>query len=344
MSVTVKDIAEAAGVSITTVSLVLSGRECRVSLKTRDRVLKIAQELDYQPNYLARGLVTRKSQTVGLIIPDISNLFFSELAKGVEMEAQQYNYNIIFSNSNEDGNTDLKNLRTLLNKAVDGLIIVPSMKEREKKMITEFSRILSRHKLPMIIVDRMLPGIECDFVTLDNREGGFIATKHLLELGHRRIGCITGPQDLMSSNLRYRGYCDALSLYGVPVDESLIFHGDYRLHSGVEGAKALISRNVSAIFACNDMMACGAYRQACVMNKKIGSELSLVGFDDIPFAEMLEHPLTTIRQPIYEIGKNSCRMLMDKLNGATTEIQKIKYSPALIVRATTAAPAAAFTK
>lgn len=341
MSVTVKDIAEAAGVSITTVSLVLSGRECRVSMKTRERVIKIAQELDYQPNHLARGLVTRRSQTIGLIIPDISNLFFSELAKGIEMEAQQNSYNIIFSNSNEDGSKDLKNLRILLNKAVDGLIIVPSIKERELNLVTEFNRILSRHLLPVVIVDRMLPGIECDFVSLDNREGGFIATKHLLELGHRKIGCITGPQDLMSSNMRYRGYCDALNIYGIPIDENIVFNGDYRLHSGVEGAEILINRNVTAIFACNDMMACGAYRQACIMNKKIGSELSLVGFDDIPFAEMLEHPLTTIHQPVYDIGKNSCRILMDLINGATTDIHKIKYSPTLVVRATTAVPTTA---
>lgn len=339
MSVTVKDIAEAAGVSITTVSLVLSGRECRVSMKTRELVQKIARELDYQPNHLARGLVTRRSQTIGLIIPDISNLFFSELAKGVEMEAQQNSYNIIFSNSNEDGSKDLKNLRILLNKAVDGLIIVPSIKERELNLATEFNRILSMHNLPVVIVDRMLPGIDCDFVSLDNREGGFIATKHLLELGHKKIGCITGPQDLMSSNMRYHGYCDALNLFGIPIDENLVFNGNYRLHSGVQGAELLINRNVTAIFACNDMMACGAYRQACIMNKKIGSELSLVGFDDIPFAEMLEHPLTTIHQPVYDIGKNSCRMLMDKLSGATADIHKIKYSPTLVVRATTAAPA-----
>lgn len=339
MAVTVKDIAQAAGVSITTVSLVLSGRECRISMETRERVQKIARELDYQPNHLARSLVTRKSQTIGLIIPDISNLFFSELAKGVEIEAQRREYNIIFSNSNEDGSADIKNLRILLNKSVDGLIIVPSIKERELSLISEFSRILSGHKLPVVIVDRMLPGIECDFVTLDNREGGYIATKHLLELGHRRIGCITGPKDLMSSNMRYRGYCDALNQYGIPVDENLVYNGNYRLNSGVEGAEILINRNVTAIFACNDMMACGAYRQSCIMNKKIGSELSLVGFDDIPFAEMLEHPLTTIHQPVYDIGKNSCRMLMDILDGAITDIHKIKYSPTLIVRSTTAIPA-----
>ena len=254
------------------------------------------------------------------------------------MEAQQNSYNIIFSNSNEDGNKDLKNLRILLNKAVDGLIIVPSIKERELALATEFNRILSRRSLPVVIVDRMLPGIECDFVSLDNREGGFIATKHLLELGHREIGCITGPQDLMSSNMRYRGYCDALDMYEIPINENLVFNGDYRLRSGVEGAEFLINRNVTAIFACNDMMAFGAYRQACIMNKKIGSELSLVGFDDIPFAEMLEHPLTTIHQPVYDIGKNSCRMLMDIISGSTTGVHKIKYSPTLIVRATTAAP------
>jgi len=340
MSVTVKDIAKVAGVSITTVSLVLSGRECRVSMKTREKVQKIARDLDYQPNHLARGLVTRRSQTIGLIIPDISNLFFSELAKGVEMEAQQNSYNVIFSNSNEDGTKDLKNLRILLNKAVDGLIIVPSIKEHEMNLTAEFNRILSSHKLPVVIVDRILPGIECDFVSLDNREGGFMATKHLLELGHQKIGCITGPQALMSSGMRYQGYCDALNLYGLPIDENIVFNGDYCLHSGVEGAEILINRNVTAVFACNDMMACGAYRQACIMNKKIGSEFSLIGFDDIPFAEMLEYPLTTIHQPVYDIGKSSCRMLLDKLNGTTTDIRKIKYSPTLVVRATTAAPAA----
>ncbi len=338
MAVTVKDIAEAAGVSITTVSLVLSGRKCRVSQKTREKVLRIARELDYQPNHLARSLVTRKSHTIGLIIPDISNHFFSELAKGVEMEAQSSGYNIIFSNSNEDGAKDIKNVRLLINKSVDGLIIVPSIKESNKKTILELKQIVSRHKLPLITVDRLLPEMECSYVLLDNREGGYIATKHLLEYGHRKIGCITGPQHHVSSDMRYRGYWDALMEFGIPIDENLVYHGDYRLHSGVEGAKSLIHKNVTAIFACNDMMAIGAYRQACIMNKKIGTELSLVGFDDIPFAEMLEYPLTTIHQPIYDIGKNSCRMLLDIINGNTTSIHKVKYAPTLVTRATTRAP------
>lgn len=335
MKCTIKDIAKEAGVSITTVSLVLNNKPCRVAQQTRENIIKISKKLHYKPNSTAKALVTKKTQTLGLIIPDISNPFFSELAKGVEMEAQKNNYHVIFCNSNQNGNKDLTNLELLISKQIDGLIISTSLNNSDTKYINQFNRLIFENKLPVVAVDRKIPSKNYDTVSLDHREGGFLATMHLLELGHRKIGCITGPADSDSANERYKGYVDALSLYDIPHDKSLVYHGDYQINSGIEGSKELISKGVSAIFACNDMMACGAIRQARLMGKAIGKDISIIGFDNISICEILDQPLTTIHQPVYEMGKNACELIITLINEPRSKKQLIKFLPSLVKRATT---------
>lgn len=336
MSYTIKDIAKEAGVSITTVSLILNNKECRISDETRERVIEVAKKHNYRPNFSARALVTKKTNTIGLIIPDISNPFFSELAKGVEREAQKHHYSIIFCNSNQRGDKDVNNLSLLINKQVDALIISTSLRDSEEDYIKQFNRIIYQKNIPVVAVDRKIPQRNYNSVSLDHFEGGFIATKLLLELGHRNIGCITGPFDSANAKERYNGYLNALNMYDIQHNPHLVYHGDYQIESGFLGAKKLIEQGVSAIFACNDMMACGVYRQAHLMGKTVGKDLSIIGFDDIPLCEILEQPLTTIHQPVIDMGKNACKLAIELISGPQEKIQNIKFLPTLVERSTTA--------
>lgn len=336
MAYTIKDIAREAGVSITTVSLVLNNKESRISQETRERILRIAKENNYNPNSSARALVTKKTNTLGLIIPDISNPFFSGLAKAIETEAQKHNYSIIFCNSDEKGKKDVANLSLLVSKQVDGLIISTSLRNSDLDHIQQFNRIVYESSIPVVAIDRQIPLKNYNYVSIDHMEGGFLATRHLLKLGHKRIGCITGPLESTSAQERYNGYMNALSMFGIQTDNNLVFHGDYQLEAGMKGAFTLIERGVSAIFACNDMMACGAYRQARLMGKTIGKNFSIIGYDNIPICEILEQPLTTIAQPISDVGQNACRLLADLINKPQQSVQNIKFLPKLIVRNSTA--------
>lgn len=335
MAYTIKDIAKKAGVSITTVSLVLNNKEIRVSPETRARVIEVAKSFNYNPNSSARALVTKKTNTLGLIIPDISNPFFSELAKGIEAEAQEHNYSIIFCNSSEQGEKDVHNLSLLIGKQVDGLIIATSLSDSDTEHIQQFNRIIYESNIPVVAVDRIIPEKNYDYVSIDHLEGGFLATKHLLELGHKKIGCITGQLDSASARERYNGYINALGMFGVEQNQGLVYHGDYQIESGFNGAKVLIDKGVSAIFACNDMMACGAYKQARLMGKTIGQNFSIIGYDDIPLCEILEQPLTTIHQPISKMGKNACQLIIELITEPQHKKQTIKFLPTLFVRSTT---------
>lgn len=272
---------------------------------------------------------------MGLIIPDISNPFFSELAKGVEDEAQKHHYSVIFCNSSQKGEKDVSNLSLLISKQIDGLIISTSLNDSDDDYINQFNRIVHEMNLPVVAVDRKIPKRNYDIVSLDHLEGGFLATKHLLELGHKKIGCITGPFDSASARERYEGYLNALAMFGIEYNEDFVYHGDYQIESGFIGAKILIQRGVSAIFACNDLMACGAYRQARLMGKTIGKDLSIIGYDNIPLCEILEQPLTTINQPVYEMGQNACKLIIELISKPQHKKQNITFLPSLIVRNTT---------
>lgn len=335
MAYTIKDIAREAGVSAATVSLVLNNRKCRVSDATRKKVLEVANRYNYNPNSSARALVTKKTKTLGLIIPDISNPFFAELAKGIETEAQEYNYSVIFCNSNQQGNKDVSNLSLLVSKQVDGLIIATSLGNNDTVLVNQFKRIIYESKTPVVAVDRQIPQSNFDFISIDHFEGGFMATKHLLDLGHKKIGCITGPMHSTSAQERYNGYINALEISGIRPNENFVTRGDYQIKSGLTGAKTLIDNGVSAIFACNDMMAYGAYRQARLMGKTIGTDLSLVGYDDIPLCEIMEHPLTTISQPVSIVGKSACDLVIELIHNPQRKVSNIKFLPTLVIRNTT---------
>lgn len=336
--ITIRDIAAEVNVSPTTVSLIINNRPCRVSEPIRQAVLDCVKKHNYTPNSSARALVMKKTQTIGLILPDISNPFFAELSKGVERAAQKKHYSVIFCNSYDEGENDLKNLNILLSKQVDGIILAPSLHTEDTELIRQMNEISKTNNLPIVLADRQVPGCDFDIARIDHQKGGFIATQYLLSLGYKKIGCITGPMSTDSAVLRHKGYLEALHLANIEADPALCYAGNYQFDSGTHGAKHLIESGVRAIFSCNDLMAIGAARQARKMGYTPGKDISIIGFDDIPLSSLLDTPLTTINQQIYKMGTHCFHLLYDALQKTQKVRQSIILRPSLIIRSSTLLP------
>ncbi len=326
-----RDVAERAGVSITTVSHVVN--ETRpVSDELRGRVLAAIQELGYQPNTLARSLRRGKTHTIGMIIPDNANPFFAEVSRGVEDTSFEHGYSVILCNSDGDLDKELLYTSVLAEKRVDGIIFVAA------GVSTEHIRDLQAQRIPLVVVDRDIPDVAVDSVLTDNARGGELATRHLLELGHRRIGCITGPSDVTPSADRVTGYRRVLEAFGVPVDERLIVKGDFRCESGYRTTHSLLAMGnpPTAIFACNDMMAIGVICEALELGLRVPGEVSVVGFDDVRLASFTNPPLTTVAQPKYEMGTVATRLLIERMHDLDMPARRRVFDVSILVRQSTA--------
>ncbi|WP_029688180.1 LacI family DNA-binding transcriptional regulator [Thermoanaerobacter sp. A7A] len=330
MAVTIKDIAKLANVSITTVSRVINNKSEGVSEETRNRILQLVKELGYQPNAIARGLVTKKTKTIGLIIPDISNPFFPDIARGVEDSAHIYGYNVFLCNTDDNLEKESEYINALKEKYVDGIIFTSSSIPKHEHIME-----LVKSGIPIVIMDRRVDSEDIYGVFLDNYEGGYIATKHLIDLGHKKIGCITGPLYISNAIERLEGYKRALVDNEIEVDNRLIFEGDYKINSGIIGAEKLLEHEVTAIFASNDLMAYGAYKAIRSYGYQIPDDISIVGFDDIQLSQILEPQLTTIRQPAYDMGLTAARMLIKLVEGKKLKKKIINFRPQLIIRQST---------
>ena len=337
--ITIKDIASELGISPTTVSLILNNRPCRVSDQTRLAVLDCVKKYHYLPNSSARSLVMKKTQTIGLIVPDISNPFFSDLAKGVEQAASREKYSVMFCNSNDRGENDIKNFEVLISKQVDGIILASSIHSNESVLVERLFQVSSDNQIPVVLADRVIPGSTYSIALIDHRKGAKIATDYLLSLGHKKVGCITGPLSMHSSGLRYQGYLDSLLNAGITPNPVLCHVGDYQMASGMTGAEKLIKNGADAIFSCNDLMAAGALRQAKRMGKIPGQDISIIGFDNIQLSSLLSPPLTTVNQPVAELGSICFQILFESLHEKTAAPQNILLNPELIVRDSTISPA-----
>lgn len=329
--VTMKDVAKRAGVSVATVSHVIN--ETRfVSEELKQRVLQVIDEMGYQPDAVARSLRRKETQTIGLIVPDNSNSFFAEVARGIEDVGFEQGYSVILCNSDLNLEKELTYLDTLIAKRVDGIIFIAATAQ------VEHVESLVESGMPIVIADRKMPEIEVDSVLVDNFQGGYEATKHLLDLGHRRIGCITGPWDLTPSADRVAGYKAALSQHGLRADEDLIVRGDYLRQSGEMAVRRFLELSAppTAIFACNDLMAIGAMKSIHEQGLRVPEDISIVGFDDIALASCLNPPLTTIAQPKYELGKIAAELVIQKITRSDSgEKREIVLDSHLVVRGST---------
>ncbi|MHB1336313.1 MAG: LacI family DNA-binding transcriptional regulator [Candidatus Humimicrobiaceae bacterium] len=306
--VNIRDIAKRAQVSVATVSHVIN-KTRRVSDELIERVGKAMSDLDYQPNLLAGSLRSKKSSTIGLIIPDSSNMLFSGVEKNIEDILFSQNYNVMVCNSAYDINRELEHLNTLRSKMVDGIIIVPAT--LEGKHLEKFKST----GIPVIVLDRMISDINIDTVLIDNYKGGYDAAKYLINSGHTDIGYIDRISDHSHSLERKRGFVKAFEENSLSFDADNIVRGGFTFNAGVEAVKKLLKGNskITAIFTFNDINAFGAIRGLADLGLKVPEDISVIGFDDTPLSEIYIPRLTTIHYPIVEMASIVSKLLLKRI-------------------------------
>jgi len=334
---TIKEIARAAGVSPATVSIVLNGKDYRISEKTRAKVVRVANELDYRPKQLAVSLRSQRSRTLGLILPDVSNAFFAEIAKGAEEQAFASGYAVILCNTNDQASRDVLYINLLIDRHVDGIALTASCPLQGTER-SACRKQLALSQTPAVLIDRTPLSDTTSSIMVDHQKGGYLATEYLLEQGHRAVGCITGPLRMYTASLRYQGYCKALEAYGVARDMRLVEYGHYHMEDGEQAAARLIRHGATAIFACNDLMAYGVYRYAKAQGLSIPEDLSVVGFDDLYFSALPDPPLTTVGQNAWEIGAAAIRKLIALIENKSEKNESLRAEPRLVVRSSVAKP------
>jgi LacI family transcriptional regulator, galactose operon repressor len=324
---TISEVAQKAGVSSTTVSHVINKTRF-VSDETRERVERVIEELGYRPNALARSLRSGETCTIGLILPDSANPFFAEVGRSIEMAAFDAGYSVILCNTENDIDKEHSYIDVLINKQIDGLIFVGAGEDYDS-----YKKLSDLH-VHVVAMDRDYPDLDMDVVISDNLQGGKLATQHLIELGHKRIGCIAGPSKVNLSAQRVTGYIQTLEKAGLAVDQNLIISGDFHPESGHEAAiKLLAMQNPpTAIFACNDLMAIGALRAGLELRLSIPQDLAVVGYDDIELASYTTPPLTTIRQPKKDMGLAALKFLLGRIHSEQSSPQRASLPVSLIVR------------
>jgi LacI family transcriptional regulator len=304
-AVKLRDIAEAAGVTIATASRSLNGNY-GVHPGTRERVLEAASRLRYRPNRLARGLVTGRSQMLGLIISDIRNPFFSEVARGVEDAAYSAGCDVVLCNSDLDSQKQNYYIGSLMAKSVDGIIMnsVTALREIEQERLAESG-------VPVVLLNRSSGHSQFSTICADNEQGGRLAADHFWRMGHRRFAHLTGPRKHGNLSLRTKGFLQAIREQD-PSAPVAVFHGGHTFTGGHAMALKLFRERegVTAVFAANDAVAFGVLKAAIECGVKIPDEVSLIGFDDVDFAAIVHPPLTTIHQSKYEIGQAAVNVLL----------------------------------
>ncbi|HGY9572644.1 TPA: substrate-binding domain-containing protein [Vibrio fluvialis] len=325
---TMKDIARLAGVSTSTVSHVINKTRF-VSDEIAERVNKAAQDLNYAPSALARSLKMNRTKTIGMLVTTSTNPFFGEVVKGVERSCYHQGYNLILCNTEGDHERMKSSINTLLQKRVDGVILMCSTLAGER--IDMFERYPD---IPVVVMDWGPMLFASDKIQDNSLQGGYMATKHLIECGHKEIGCITGPLIRQQAQMRYEGCKRAILEAGLEINPKWIVEADFECEGGYEAMNKMIERGAlpSAIFVSNDMMAMGAINAANEHGLSIPEDVSLIGYDDIHIAKFMSPALTTIHQPKYRLGKAAVETLLKKLDKETNEAQVVQLEPTLVVR------------
>lgn len=333
MRITIDDIARMAGVSKATVSRVLNNKPEGVGEETRNRVQRLIDELEYKPNLLARGIVTSKTKTIGVILPDITNPFFPALIKSVENRASENGYTVIFGNTDFSQEKEQNYISTFVAKRVDGVLLTSTV--TSPGMIHER---LKKYNVPCVLLDRVLQHMEYDAgVFVDNEYALFTSCEYLIGHGNQKILLLSGPKDISTSYERIQGYQAALAQYGIAFDRRLLYYGDYTMESGYNAILETVRAGIefTSVLASNDSMAIGAMKALKELGRSIPDEIELIGFDNIPFSEMTDPPLSTVQQPTYEMGQVAVDLLLKLIDGCALEQTHVRLQPKLILRGTT---------
>lgn len=328
--VTMMDIANMTGVSKATVSMVINKKDASISEETRSRILNAAKEMGYIPNSIARSLSTNRSGTIGIILPDITNPFFSEIARAIEDGANSLGYNVIFCNTDNKIGKEQRYIELLISKLVDGVIFIAGGRSGSSL------ETLKKNNIPFVLVDRYVKGYEdCYGVYCLNEEGIVEGMKYLYDRSKRNIVFVKGPRGLETSRQRFAGYRQAASELGI-FDERLIFEGDFTIKGGMKVTERILSSGIvfDAIFYSDDIMAIGGMKVLLRRGYKIPENVNIIGFDNIQMSQFIEPELTTLAQPIYDMGKRSCKLLIDVIDGMEFQKKQIYLRPKLIIRGT----------
>jgi LacI family transcriptional regulator len=315
VTVTIYDVASEAGVSMATVSRVVNGNP-NVKPQTRKKVLATIERLGYRPNAVARGLASKKTTSVGVIIPDISNTLYAEIARGIEDIANMYHYHIILGNSDQKVDKELQLINAMLEKQVDGLIFLGG------EVTDEHVATLQSAPVPVVLSATQDKRNVLPSVNIDHKLAAMDAVSQLIDRGHRHIGMVSGPlYDPLRGMARFQGYKNALEKANIPFDETLIRVGNYRYESGMEAAKYFLTlpSRPTAIFVATDEMAIGVIGHFQDVGLHVPNDISVVGYGDIRFAKMIRPMLSTVSQPMYDIGAVSMRLLTKYMNNEAVE-------------------------
>jgi LacI family transcriptional regulator len=331
MPVTLQDVADRLGVSVPTVSRALAGYS-DIADETRARVLQAAEQMGYRPNVSARRLQQQRTETLGFVIPThgprFSDPFFSELLAGIGNQAAEQEYDLLVS-TRAPGREELKTYeRMVMEQRVDGMLVVRTRRHDQR------IAYLLRQGFPFVAFGRSDLEAEFPYLDVDGREGMRRITQHLVDLGYRRIAYINAPPHLVFASRRLAGYKEALAVNDIPFDETLVVVGALTERSGHDAAIRVLARDPrpDAVMACNDLMALGTISAARKLGLTVGRDLAVTGFDDVPLAAHAHPPLTTVRQPIYTIGRRICHMLVRILENGRLEDQQVLLKPELIIR------------
>ena len=329
---TIYDVAKRAAVSVATVSSVVNSSSY-VSPELRDRVESAIRELNYSPNLLARGLARQKTLSLGVLVPDIANFFFPEIVRGVEDKAKAAGYTIILGSSDNQADKEELYLKLFLSNRVDGIVLVKA----PGGMKPELLRMLKLSEVPIVLLDRSYDELKTDSVLADDLGGGYLATRHLIELGHRRIALICGLPGVSTTDGRYQGYEKALHEAGIPLNDALVGAGDYGSDSGYEVGLKLLKQKPTAVFVTNYMMTIGFLKALDERKLSTPRDVSVVSYDDFFWNGVFSPRLTCVAQPKYQLGYKAAEVLLSRIQKKHKRKQTMVLENTLHVRATSKA-------
>ncbi len=329
--VTLKEIAREVGLSPTAVSLVLNDRPNKISAEKRKLIRDVARKKGYVPNQIARSLVMQHSQTLGLIVPNIVSPFFSSLARELEIRCRAAGYALFITNSDDRSENDLELVRQLINRGVDGIFLVVASEPPCEGLLS----VLKTLPVPFLLVDRVIPGFDCDRIGFDNQQGGYLATRYLLSYGHRRVACLVNTES-GTGQARLAGYAQALAEKGLEVDPTLIFKSAYYIADAHEAARALLASDATAVFASSDNIALGLLKRLYEENLRVPRDYSVVSYDNSAADSLFEPALTSIEQNVAELASGAIEIMMARLGegkAVAGETVTRVLTPRLVVKA-----------
>ena len=329
MAVRMKDIADDLGVSLMTVSKALRNHS-DISEKTRNRVLKRMRELNYQPDWIARSMVTGRTYVVGLVLPDLMHSFFAEVAKGVARKLHPLGYQVVISDTEEDGDVERRQVDVLVNRKVDGLIIASA----QRKGRLEMFEMLDANKTPYVLIDRMLAGTDANYVGVRDDELGAMATEHLIAQGCQRVAHIRGPA-VATGTGRLRGYRRALARHGLTPNLAHVTSGEYGDNTGYNAMQVLLRTDPrpDGVFCYNDPVAAGAIKAILEANLRVPDDIAIIGAGNVHYSDLLRVPLSTVDQSSTVIGETAADLLVEHIDSRKSSPSRhIFIPPRLVIR------------